>query len=219
MQIKQRFVVPHPRDAVWAFFGRMAEVTPCMPGASLAEAPDDRHAKFKLNVKLGPISAAFAGDAELERNDQTYQGVMRGTARDTRGDSRVKGMVDYALRDENDGSATAVDIAVEFALTGRLAQFSRGGIVNDLAERLTVEFARNLETALNAEAETAATCTVAQAETTTTTLERPLASTTQNSPPGAQTLRPPAELKAGKLLFSVILARLKRMVGWLFGHR
>src|SRR4051794_18921440 len=123
MQLKQRFVVAHPRELVWDFFGRMEDVTPCMPGASLTDPPEGNHAKFKLSVKLGPINAAFAGDAELERDAEKYKGIIRGTARDTRGDSRVKGVVDYTLTPEAAGSSTVVDIDVDFALTGRLAQF------------------------------------------------------------------------------------------------
>ena len=121
MQITQRFTVDFPRPTVWAYFGRLADVTRCMPGAALAEPPTGNKAKFTLAVKLGPISAAFAGDCEVERDDASQHGVIRGNARDTRGDSRVKGQVDYALAEEGGGAKTAVDVKVEFALTGRLA--------------------------------------------------------------------------------------------------
>src|SRR5689334_5019687 len=120
MELKQRFIVAHPRESVWDFFGRMEDVTPCMPGASLSEPPANDRAKFKLNIKLGPISAVFVGDAEVERKPADYRGIIRGNARDSRGDSRVKGVVNYALTSESGGRATAVDIDVEFTLTGRL---------------------------------------------------------------------------------------------------
>lgn len=215
MQIKQRFVVRHPRAAVWEFFGRLEEVTTCMPGASLAQTPDDHCAKFNLRVKLGPIAAAFSGDAEVERNDAEFKGVMRGMARDTRGDSRVKGEVNYALNDEDAGASTAVEIAVDFALTGRLAQFSRAGIVNDIAERLTAEFAQNLELALSADPRAAAGAVNGSPADTVDSTIQPVTLAQQGlaSPTGSH-----IELKAGRLLVSVLLARVKRLFGWLFAR-
>jgi carbon monoxide dehydrogenase subunit G len=213
MQLKQRFVVAHSRELVWTFFGRMEDVTPCMPGAALTEAPAGNQAKFKLNVKLGPISAAFVGDAELERDAPNYRGVIRGAARDSRGDSRVKGVVNYTLTPAN-GSATAVDIDVDFALTGRLAQFSRGGIVNDLAGRLTAEFARNLETALNAEVAPRAAQAAAGAATSTP------ASSEATTPKSSAQPKPAAqELNAGRLLFSVIRDRIIALLRSIFRRR
>ncbi len=203
MQITQRFTVDFPRPTVWAYFGRLADVTRCMPGAALAEPPTGNKAKFTLAVKLGPISAAFAGDCEVERDDASQHGVIRGNARDTRGDSRVKGQVDYALAEEGGGAKTAVDVKVEFALTGRLAQFSRAGIVNDLAARFTEDFAKNLAAALAAEA--------------------PAPAAAAASGTSAEALRPAApapvkELDAGKLVFAVLWARVLRFFRSLIGR-
>lgn len=208
MQLKQRFSVAHPRAKVWDFFGRMEEVTPCMPGASLTEPPTGDAAKFKLNVKLGPIAAAFIGDAEIERHPEDYRGVIRGNARDSRGDSRVKGIVDYALQDASNGSATGVDINVDFTLTGRLAQFSRAGIVNDLAARLTADFARNLESALARQARDAVP------ERSTAADEVTAATAAAPAPPARET-----ELKAGSLLIGVLWDRIKALFGAIFARR
>lgn len=208
MQITQRFIVDHPRPAVWNYFGRLEDVTRCMPGASLTEPPVDNRAKFQLNVKLGPISAAFAGDCEVERNDADQKGVIRGNARDTRGDSRVKGVVDYRLSEEAGAAATAVDIVVDFTLTGRLAQFSRAGIVNDLAARFTEDFAKNLAAALAAEAPAPATDSAGTGTPGDVAPVRP-------APAGPQA---PRELDAGKLVFSVIWARIKGFFRSLFGR-
>src|SRR5579862_2935220 len=200
MQLKQRFSVAHPRAKVWDFFGRMDEVTPCMPGASLTEPPTGDTAKFKLGVKLGPIAAAFVGDAQVERHPGEHRGIIRGNARDSRGDSRVKGTVDYALQDESNGSATGVDINVDFTLTGRLAQFSRAGIVNDLAARLTADFARNLESALARQAPSATaelTAAADQARPATRAALPPMPPMREN------------ELKAGGLLMGVLWDRIK----------
>ncbi|MCC7113541.1 MAG: SRPBCC family protein [Burkholderiales bacterium] len=214
MQITQRFVVDYPRAAVWAYFGRLDDVTRCMPGASLTEPPVDNRAKFKLNVKLGPISAAFAGDCDVERDDADQRGLIRGNARDTRGDSRVKGAVDYRLAEEGAGAKTAVDIAVDFTLTGRLAQFSRAGIVNDLAARFTEDFAKNLAAALAAEAPAATT----RAGPGSAPAGPGEPGTTPAAAQGSARPEVPRELDAGRLVFSVIWARIRGFFRSLFGR-
>ena len=46
-------------------------------------------------------------------------------------------------------AASQVDISVKFLLTGALAQFSRSGLVKDVAHHLTAVFANNLEASLS----------------------------------------------------------------------
>jgi len=197
MRVEQRIRVEHPPDRVWEYFGRTAEVTECMPGASLVEPPRDDRVKFKLEVKLGPMHAAFQGDAEVERDDAARRGVIRGSGRDARSGSRAKGEVEYRVIPADGDAASDVQVAVEFSLAGQLAQFSRGGIVNDLAARLAQEFARNLQARLDAMAEPAG-----------------------GEAASAQRLREPAsELRAGRLLVSVLWARVRGFFAALFGRR
>jgi carbon monoxide dehydrogenase subunit G len=208
MQIQQRFVVGFPRATVWDYFGRMDEVARCMPGASLTEPAVGNHAKFSLNIKLGPIAAAFAGESEVERDDANFAGVIRGNARDTRGDSRVKGVVEYRLSEEVNPAGTGVDISVEFSLTGRLAQFGRAGIVNDIATRFTADFAKNLAAALAAEA-----APVAASPTSSP------GSDASPAPPRSQPSPDlPNELNAGRLIASVLWGRIKAFLKSIFGR-
>jgi carbon monoxide dehydrogenase subunit G len=65
---------------------------------------------------------------------------------DRKSGSRAKGSVSFVLAEENGG--TRVDLLVDYTLAAALAQFNRGGIVQDLAERPTAQFTENLETAL-----------------------------------------------------------------------
>jgi hypothetical protein len=75
--------------------------------------------------------------------------VVEWTGVDSRSNSRAKARMTYAVLPEG-SNATAVQIAADIALTGALAQFSRSGIVNDVANRLTAIFAENLQNRLNA---------------------------------------------------------------------
>ena len=147
--LRQSFSVDHAREKVWAFFGRLEDVTTCLPGTSLLGTPTDDHVEMKLRIKLGPIAPEFAGAADVVRDPSTYSGTIRGSARDTRSSSSTRGEIRYALVEEKGGAATRVDIEVGYTLTGALAQFSRSGIVQDIAKRMTAAFAQNVEARLN----------------------------------------------------------------------
>lgn len=200
MRIEQSFTVGYPRDLVWSFFQRVDEVALCMPGASLTEPFDGTRIKGQLGVKLGPISAAFAGDAELDQNEQEHSGRIQGTGRDGKSGSRAKGEIVYQVRDVNDGHDTQVDITVDFSLAGALAQFGRSGIVNDIAARLTAEFVRNLEARL-------AAISVSSDET----------AGTAGSSPAFDGETPAAKVDAIALLFAILWSRIKSILARMIG--
>jgi carbon-monoxide dehydrogenase small subunit len=186
--LHQSFIVDHPRERVFAFFGRLDEVVACFPGAALTEAPQGGHVRGRLRIKLGPIAADFAGGADIERDPTRQRGVIRGHGRDARTSSTAIGEVSYGLIEEKAGAATRVDIEVGYTLTGALAQFSRPGIVNDLAERLTTAFAKNVEARLGGGADS------------------------------SKAARAPSELDAGSLILSVIRTRIRRFFDRLLGR-
>jgi carbon-monoxide dehydrogenase small subunit len=186
--LRQSFIVDHPRERVFAFFGRLDEVVACMPGAALTEAPRDGHVRGRLRIKLGPIAAEFAGEADIERDPTSHCGVIRGHGRDWRTGSTAIGEVSYVLVEERSGAATRVDIEVGYALRGALAHFSRSGIVNDLAERLTTAFAKNVEARLGGGADSSNAASA------------------------------PSELDAGSLILSVIRTRIRRFFAQLLGR-
>ena len=143
------FSVDHRRDAVWDFFGRLGEVTTCLPGTSLLGTPTDDHVETRIRIKVGPIIAEFEGMADVVRDPSNYSGMIHGSARDIRSSSTTRGEIRYVLVEEKGGAATRVDVEVGFTLTGPLAQFSRSSIVQDIAKRMTGAFAQNLQTRLN----------------------------------------------------------------------
>ena len=187
--LRQSFIVDHPRERVFAFFGQLDEVVTCMPGAALTAVPRDGHVQGQLHIKLGPIAAAFAGEADIERDPTNHRGVIRGRGRDLRTSSTVVGEVSYVLVEEGAGAATRVNVEVGYALRGALAQFSRSGIVNDLAERLTAVFAKNIEARLSGGADSS-----------------------------NGVAAPQAELDVGALILSVIRARIRRVFDRLLGR-
>jgi len=186
--LRQSFSVDHTRETVWDFFGRLIEVTTCLPGASLLGAPTDDHVEVRIRMKVGPITPEFEGAADVARDASGYSGIIRGSARDTRSSSTTRGEIRYALAEEKSGTATRVDIELAYTLTGPLAQFGRSGIVQDIARRMTVAFAQNLETRLN---------------------QRESGAGTPPAPPAA-------ELDAGSLVLSVLWQRVRNFFRTLF---
>jgi hypothetical protein len=49
---------------------------------------------------------------------------------------------------ERDGGGTKVDVVTDMTITGRLASFSRGGMIEDVSNRLLGEFASCLQASL-----------------------------------------------------------------------
>ncbi len=149
---EQSFVVKHPIEQVWEFFGRVNEVAACLPGAIVTSETGGRDVAGKMRVRVGPIAAEFSGVAEIERDPATYSGTIRGAGRDVRSSSATRGVIDYRLVRGDDAQTTRVNLSVGYTLTGALAQFSRSNLVRDIAGRLTEAFARNVEGRLSAPA-------------------------------------------------------------------
>jgi len=207
-QISQSFTVHFPRAQVWRALGDVERVIGCMPGAGLTRPPEDGKVFGQMKVKLGPITAAFAGEGELSMDDATHTGTIQGEGRDQKNNSRTKADVTFAAVEE--GGATRVDLTVDFTLTGTLAQFGRGGIVQEIANRLTAEFARNLEARLAAEAPPPAAEPAREA------------APAQAPPQRAATAPPPEparELNAGALVWAVLRDWVKGLLSSLFGRK
>ncbi len=145
----QSFRVSHPVAVVWSFFGNVAEVASCLPGASLAAEPVDGHVDGQIKVKMGPITAEFQGIADVTRDDASHTGTITGIGKDRRSNSATRGRIGYAVKPGATGDETQVDVVIGFTLTGALAQFSRSGLVQDVAGRIIAVFVQNLEARLS----------------------------------------------------------------------
>lgn len=187
-RLQQSFNVAFPRDEVWEFFGRLDQVTTCLPGASLLNEPTEDHVELRLRVKVGPIVAELEGAADVERDDANYTGTIFGSARDTKSASATRGEIEYVLTEINGGAETQVDVQVGFALTGPLAQFGRSGIVMDIAKRMTDAFAQNLHQRL-----------------------------AHRGDPSAAPVNEVTELNAGSILWSVLRSRITGFFKRIFG--
>ncbi len=155
MLLEQSFEVARPIKIVWQAFEDLGATASCIPGAEITNVEDNRKAAGTFRIQLGPIKAAFAGEAEIVRDEASHSGTITGSGRDGKNSSRVKSAVEYKLVAVDDAT-TRVDLKVDYNIAGPLAQFSRAGIVKDIAASITKIFATNLEAMLASTAASAA---------------------------------------------------------------
>jgi len=118
-----------------------------MPGLELTGEPAPDNYLGKVKIKLGPVTAAFEGEAKIVARDADgHSATIEGKGIDKKGGSRASATVIYSLA--QDGDSTTVTLNVDMKLTGALAQMGRTGIVQDVAHHLTGEFAKALRARL-----------------------------------------------------------------------
>jgi carbon-monoxide dehydrogenase small subunit len=150
-RIRQTFVLPHPREAVWRLMCDVEAVARCMPGLALDGPPQGDKVTGRLEARIGPISASFAGEGTIRQMPADYRQVVEGRGGDRKSGSHASGSVDYrlsALAGEAGREATRVDVTITYALTGALAQIGRSGLIRDLVRRIGEAFAQNLDAQL-----------------------------------------------------------------------
>src|SRR5438067_6439794 len=147
MKLEQSFEVAAPLDRVWAALIDVERVAPCLPGAAVTGRNDDGSYNGTFTVKIGPTSASYAGKLEMEKIDEdSHSATMQAQGTDKRGQGGAKATIFSTLTPVNGG--TRVEVVTDYHITGRLARFGRGGMIEDISERLLRQFAERLQAAL-----------------------------------------------------------------------
>jgi uncharacterized protein len=148
MLIENAFTVAAGPGAVWAYLLDVERVAPCMPGAELTEAVDDRNWKGKVNVRFGPVTMAFAGSVAMqERDDEAHRVVLRAKGTEQKGKGAANAIVTSWLEPADDGG-THVKMQADITLTGAAAQLSRG-LLPEISKKLTQQFADCLQAGMD----------------------------------------------------------------------
>ena len=196
MKLEQSFQVEAPIDRVWAALIDVERVAPCLPGAEITEGGEEGTYRGNFTVKLGPTTASYRGELHMESVDESSRTVvMRATGQDKRGQGGAKATIESVMR--QDGAATTVDVVTDFTITGRLARFGRGGMIQDVSNRLLKDFSKCLAETIEAEPAPASATAPASAP--------------EPAPRPAAT--PAKPVKGFSLLLSVLWERLRRLFG------
>ena len=151
MKLEQSFDVAAPLERVWEALVDVERVAPCLPGASVTSRNDDGSYNGAFSVKIGPTSASYTGKLEMEQVDEeAHVATMQAHGTDKRGQGGAKATIVSRLSPA-DGEATRVEVVTDYHITGRLARFGRGGMIEDISERLLRDFADCLQTSLAGE--------------------------------------------------------------------
>jgi len=232
MKLEQSFEVQAPIDAVWEALIDLERVAPCLPGATITGHDEDGtyHGEFK--VKLGPTTASYRGTVKIEETDETaHRATMKAKGTDKRGQGGANATIVNTLT--ADGESTRVEAVTDFTITGRLARFGRGGMIEDISNRLMRDFSTCLQSRIGAEpapsGEEVASGQAAPEEVAAADPQPPPTANEAAASAGAQPPDPPAPAPAPRqpppppapakpisgfsLILGALLDRLKRLFG------
>jgi carbon monoxide dehydrogenase subunit G len=225
MKLEQSFEVAAPIDQVWHALNDLERVAPCLPGAAITDHDEDGTYHGTFQVKLGPTTASYRGTIKIESADEsTHTATLKARGTDKRGQGGASATIVNTLS-EHDGGTT-VEAVTDFTITGRLARFGRGGMMEDISNRMMRDFATCLSSRLadaptapsgeevaKGEAPPEAVAAAAPQEGADT--ESPGSAAPPPRPPSP----PPAQPQAAKpvggigLFFSVLWERIRRRFG------
>lgn len=142
MDLTNEFRVALPVERAWAVLTDVERIAPCLPGAQLQEVEGDEYRGI-VKVKVGPITAQYKGKATfLSQDAEHHVAVLRAEGRETRGQGNANATITATLTP--DAGGTAVSVATDLTVTGRVAQFGRG-VLADVSAKLLDQFVENLE--------------------------------------------------------------------------
>lgn len=151
MDITGQYRIQAPRDVVWAALNDPEVLKRCIPGCKELEQRSPTDLAAKVALKIGPISATFAGAVTLEDLDPpsgyTIVGQGQGGAA---GFAKGRARVDLT---EVDGE-TDLAYTAKAEVGGKLATLG-GRLIQATSKKLADEFFGNFVRELNGEEEAA----------------------------------------------------------------
>ena len=139
--IDKQYPIPASIENCWEVLSNITDLATCMPGASITEKIDDSNYKGSVKVKVGPATAAFAGDIEVQGIDPTKKEIrMLGKGAD-KGGSSASMQLTASLLAQADGTTNLVGKA-DVIVNGKFAQFG-GRMMTSVSDMILKQFADN----------------------------------------------------------------------------
>ncbi|MFE6157708.1 SRPBCC family protein [Streptomyces sp. NPDC056486] len=146
MQLTNSVPVKASPDEVFALMNDVERVASCMPGAAL-EGRDGDAWQGSVKIKVGPISAAYAGTVRfLEVDPQGRRLRVQARGADTHGSGDAEAEVALEVLAAPEGAL--LQISTDLVIRGKIAQFGKGAIAT-VSDRILQQFARNLGSLLD----------------------------------------------------------------------
>jgi len=129
-------------ERAWQVLSEVPTVAGCMPGAAITEQVDATHYKGNVKVKVGPATAAFAGDIEvraLEPATRTLQLFGKGA---DRGGSSASMELTATIAAGADPQHAQLIGQANVIVNGKFAQFG-GRMMVQVSDMLLAQFVEN----------------------------------------------------------------------------
>ena len=128
-------------DTVWNVLINPEKVVTCVPGAELTESIDENHLKGTVTIKIGPVTAKFNGDVEIEKREiSNYELAMSGKGSDICGKGGAAMSMWLKLNALETGTEVCCRMTV--SITGRIAQFG-GRMIEAVNNKMFEQFISN----------------------------------------------------------------------------
>ena len=143
MELTNEFTVNVPVQRAWNVLTDVETIAPCMPGAQLEEIEGEEF-RGGVKIKVGPITAQYKGKATfLSKDEATHKAVLKAEGRDTKGQGNASAII-TATMVEVTATSTKVTVTTDLTITGKVAQFGRGVLV-DVSSKILGQFVNCLE--------------------------------------------------------------------------
>ena len=145
MEVKsdKNFELNSDIDTVWNVLVNPEKVVACVPGAGLTEKTDDTHLNGKVTIKIGPVTAKFNGNVEIEkRKISNYELAMKDNGSDVSGKGGAT--ISMLLKLNTIETGTEVCCRMTVSITGRIAQFG-ARIIEDVNNKMLRQFISNFK--------------------------------------------------------------------------
>ncbi|MCP4386223.1 MAG: carbon monoxide dehydrogenase subunit G [Hyphomicrobiales bacterium] len=137
MEMSGEYKIPASRERVWDALNDPEVLKECIPGAKSLDQVSDTEMKATVQVKVGPVKAAFTGHVALSDidppNGYTITGESKGGPA-----GFAKGSADVKLAEEGP-EATVLTYTAKAQVGGKLAQIG-GRLVDATAKRMADQF-------------------------------------------------------------------------------
>jgi carbon monoxide dehydrogenase subunit G len=139
-RIEETFQVEASVPVVWSYLTDPRQVVRCIPGAELTGSESDRVFLGAVKVKVGPVTASYAGRALLTEIDEAARRVrMTGEGRESGGAGSAKLSMTSRLAALPEGR-TEIRVEADIDVAGKLVQFGRG-MIEQVSKQLFRQFA------------------------------------------------------------------------------
>jgi hypothetical protein len=149
MKLVNEFEVAAPLERTWPLLLDVPRVGRALPGASIEPAGSDGGYRGTMKLKLGVVTAQYAGTARLEEVDEDAR-VARFEVQGRESAGQGTAAATIVGRLHRAGERTRVVVETDLRVTGRQAQIG-GTLMEDVAAGVLDRFAQALERELRGE--------------------------------------------------------------------